>query len=212
MAAAVTPKLFEEETILEWFARHETANFAREGERNAAYLILNGIIQRAETFCNRRFLWQDQTTEEVSPYGKRLYLSRLPVADVESVHAFVDYSFSETSIIDADAYFLERDAVVIKTGQDWQYRRYRVTYSGGYTNYGVEPTDYPSGKYSSTALPDDLAQALLTQLNFEYANRTKAGVQSITDRDGSVTWNQPYQLLPMVKEVLYSYRVEHLPQ
>ncbi len=212
MATSVTPNLFEEETILEWFARHDTSNYAKEGEANAVYTILNGIIKRAESFCNREFIWSDDAVEEVSAYGNRLYLSRTPVKEIQSVTAFVDYEYAGTGVVDSDSYFLEQDAVVLKTGRDWAHRRYRVVYSGGYTNYGVPATEYLSDGYSSTALPADLAQAILTQLNFEYANRTKAAVQSVTDRDGSVTWNQPYQWLPMVKEVLHSYRAGHVPQ
>lgn len=212
MATTITPNLYEDESILEWFARHDTINFAKEGEKNAVYLILNSIINRAEKFCNRSFIWEDQATEDIKPYGNKLYLSRLPIADIESVTAFVDYNFAAANIVDADAYFLEGDSIILKTGRDWAHRIYRVTYSGGYTNYGVAVTDYASEVYTSTSLPHDLAQALLTQLNFEYANRTKAAVRSSTDRDGSVTWNQPYELLPMVKEVLLSYRAEHLPQ
>jgi hypothetical protein len=212
MAATVSPLLFEEETILEWFARHETVNYAREGEKNSVYLILNSIIRRAEAICNRSLVWQDHAFEDAAPYGPRLYLSRLPIADVQSLHAFLDYNYGSPNLIDPDAYFIEQDALVLKTGRDWAYRRYRATYSGGYSNYGAEPFEFASGGYASTPLPDDLAQAILTQLNFEYANRAKAAVRSVTDRDGSVTWNQPYEFLPVVRQVLQSYRADYIPQ
>ena len=211
MSYTVTPSLFTDEILTEWFAKSESTNYGKEANKHAVYIILNGIIKRAETHINVLLQWSNSFSENLAPVGKRLYPTRLPIANVESIQAFHDYEFAATNLVSSDAYFVEENSIILKGQADWGHRRYLVTYAGGYSPFGADPYDYASEGYSSTPLPDDLAQAILTQLNFEYANRTKAGIDSVTDRTGSVTRSQPLTWLPMVREVLDSYRREFIP-
>lgn len=189
-------KLFSEATIKLWYSETGTTNF-NGNERSQLITMMNGIISRAEQFCNIYFDYKDDFTEILKPVGSKIYVNRRPIASIQSIIPMVDGEYSTDNIVSEDLYYFEDNKIVLKSGL-WSNCKYQVTYSGGYTEYldGSEVNN----------LPDDLAEAFLMQLRFEFANRSKIGITASTDRDGTRTQYNQWGFLPGVKTILMKYQ------
>ena len=190
--------LFSESTIKTWFSESGTTNYNDENEKNLLITIVNGVVARCEEFCDLKFVYQSDYTEIVKPKLGSLKLELSPVSEVYSIIPLIDGSYSTDNALSTSSYYVDDNAIKLVSGGCWSHNKYQVNYSGGYQDY--LSTSLPP-------LPNDLAQAMLIQVKFDWENRKSVGVSSVTDLSGSRTQLNPWGLLPGVIAVLRKHKV-----
>ncbi len=190
--------LYYVDSVLAVISANGASEFANQSEQREVLRILNGIIKRAEQFCNTNFAKSLDIKEIVKPYGNKIYLNSRPIISFTSLfHQFPQTNAIPTDEVSADDFWInEIEGYIEKKSGSFFPENYIVNYDAGYSPYG---------SFSGYPFPDDIASALLDQLKFEFASRGSLHVSSESNQIGTVTRNRNLQWLPSVQSVLESY-------
>ncbi len=167
--------------------------------------LITAVSKRAETFCNREFEKKEQV-EVHDGGGKYLYLRALPVAEITSIICSDTWDWAAASPLSVSSYAFEAaTGMVLYRGGEWPYGEgaVRVTYTGGFDPLPEEGAEPPEGY---TPIPEDLQQAVCTQVAYEYRRRNDPGLQSVSFPDGSIQKMDMGEFLSSVKNTLLRYR------
>ncbi|MFZ5451464.1 MAG: hypothetical protein ACOZF2_06295 [Thermodesulfobacteriota bacterium] len=167
--------------------------------------LITAVSKRAEALCNREFEKKERV-EFHDGGGRYLYLRALPVAEIASIICSDTWDWAGASPLSVSSYAFDgATGMVLYRGGDWPYGEgaVRVIYTGGFDPFleeGVEPPD------GYTSLPEDLQQAVCTQVAYEYRRRNDPGLQAVAFPDGSVQKMYVGEFLSSVRNTLLRYR------
>jgi hypothetical protein len=167
--------------------------------------LITAVSKRAEAFCNREFEKKERV-EFHDGGGRYIYLRALPVAEIAAIKCSDTWDWPATSPLSLISYaFDEATGMVLYRGGDWPYGEgaIRVTYTGGFDPLLDEGAEPPEGY---TPVPEDLQQAVCTQVAYEYRRRNDPGLQTVAFPDGSVQKLDVGEFLSSVKTTLLRYR------
>jgi hypothetical protein len=167
--------------------------------------LITAVSKRAEAFCNREFEKKERV-EFHDGGGRYVYLRALPVAEIASIKCSDTWDWPATSPLSVISYaFDEATGMVLYRGGDWPYGEgaIRVTYRGGFDPLPAEGTEPPEGY---VPVPEDLQQAVSTQVAYEYRRRNDPGLQAVAFPDGSIQKMDVGEFLSSVKTTLLRYR------
>jgi hypothetical protein len=162
--------------------------------------IIERVSKRIESFLNRLLVKQERTVYRNA--GKRYYyLPAYPIDESATLTVVCD-GVTQTKNTD---YFVWSDEGLIEFQKDaipsyQDPKEVVITWTGGYATSGEGDTE-------CLAVPEDIQDAALKQVVYNYRRRKDIGVSSISMPDGSVT-KMPIDasLLPEVKDELIKYR------
>jgi hypothetical protein len=175
-----------------------------EADSLLAWLI-TAVSKRAEAFCNREFEKKERV-EFHDGGGRYLFLRALPVVDIASIKCSDTWDWAAASPLSVISYaFDAATGMVLYRGGDWPYGEgaIRVNYTGGFDPFLEEGTEPPEGY---TPIPEDLQQAVCTQVAYEYRRRNDPGLQAVAFPDGSIQKMDVGEFLSSVKNTLLRYR------
>jgi hypothetical protein len=167
--------------------------------------LITAVSKRAEAFCNREFEKKERV-EFHDGGGRHLYLRALPVAEIASITYSDTWDWAGASPLSVTSYAFEpATGMVLYRGGEWPYGEgaVRVTYTGGFDPFLEEGAEPPEGY---TPIPEDLQQAVCTQVAYEYRRRNDPGLQAVAFPDGSLQKMDVGEFLSMVKTTLLRYR------
>jgi len=167
--------------------------------------LITAVSKRAEAFCNREFEKKERI-ELHDGGGRYIYLRALPVAEIASMICSDTWDWAAASPLSVSSYAFEAaTGMVLYRGGDWPYGEgaIRVTYTGGFDLLPAEGAEPPEGY---TPIPEDLQQAVCTQVAYEYRRRNDPGLQAVSFPDGSIQKMDVGEFLSMVKTTLLRYR------
>jgi hypothetical protein len=167
--------------------------------------LIAAVSKRAEALCNREFEKKERV-EFHDGGGKYLYLRALPVAEIASIICSDTWDWGAASPLSVTSYAFDAGTgMVLYRGGEWPYGEgaVRVTYTGGFDPFLEEGAEPPEGY---TPIPEDLQQAVCTQVAYEYRRRNDQGLQAVSFPDGSIQKMDVGEFLSMVKTTLLRYR------
>jgi hypothetical protein len=167
--------------------------------------LITAVSRRADAFCNREFEKKERV-EFHDGGGRYIYLRALPVAEIASIKCSDTWDWAATSPLSVISYaFDAATGMVLYRGGDWPYGEgaIRVTYTGGFDPLPDEGTEPPAGYLP---VPEDLQQAVCTQVAYEYRRRNDPGLQVVAFPDGSIQKLDVGEFLSAVKNTLLRYR------
>lgn len=151
--------------------------------------LITQCSKRAETFCNRLFE-KTARTQKFNAGRKDIFLPAYPIDSTATLTVILD---EETLTVNDDYYVYNDEGWIefFSTPSYIEPQQISITWTGG---------------YASDAVPDDLQYAVMLQVAFMFRRRKDLGVSSISLPDGSMSVNNPADLLPEVKHILRSYK------
>ena len=163
---------------------------------------MEGLSARLERFLNRDLKSQEYTEQfDSDGYRSAIWVRGIPIASTPAVQLWddPDRTFAAVSkvastdyAVYADEGRLQLDAGSFAGGN----RSIRATYTGGYAETS-----------NVLGIPDDLKQAFLIQLRYEWENRNKIGLTGQSTGPGaSVTLMEKFDLQPVVRRSLTPFR------
>ena len=167
--------------------------------------LITAVSKRADALCNREFEKKERV-EFHDGGGKYLYLRALPVAEIASIICSDTWDWAASSPLSTSIYAFDgATGMVLYRGGDWPYGEVavRVTYTGGFDPLPVEGAEPPEGY---TPIPEDLQQAVCTQVAYEYRRRNDPGLQAVAFPDGSIQKMDVGEFLSGVRNTLLRYR------
>lgn len=163
------------------------------------------ITGRFEIECNRTFGY-GQTTEEFHADEMELRVARYPIdtAQAISFQLLTRSADGWQAITPAPNYIIRQNCVISLESQTGASRaQLRVNYYGGYL--------LPDGTTAGTvALPNEVEQAAIEQVVYQYQNKDRLGVGSVSGQGGAITNTGKLDLLAHVQAVLSRY-VRYMP-
>ncbi len=169
--------------------------------------VITGLESLFNSFTQRTLLvTAADITEYYSAEGPYLQIDRYPIVSITSIKETLDYAFDS-----ATALTVNTDYRLVKTGKNgviyrmhipWQSAAdgVQVVYRAGYCPAGQSPS---AGEF---AMPADLREAAIEQASFIFKRRDDIGLASVGFEGGSLQKFSAIKLLPMVEQVLKSYR------
>lgn len=169
--------------------------------------IILGIESLFDDYTGRRLIQPTvAVTECYTGEGAYLQLQRYPVILISSIKEALDYDFDSI-----DALVANSDYRILKDGLKgilWRILgkwstvpgSIQIIYRGGYCPAGQTPAE------NETAVPSDLREAAILQACFLFKRKDDLGLSSVSFQGGSVSKFADIELLPMVKQVLDSYK------
>ncbi|MBI4764667.1 MAG: hypothetical protein HY787_08685 [Deltaproteobacteria bacterium] len=167
--------------------------------------LITAVSKRAEALCNREFEKKERL-EFHDGGGKYLYLRALPVAEISSIKGSDTWDWAAASPLSTTSYAFDGvTGMVLYRGGEWRYGEgaIRVTYTGGFDPFLEEGAELPEGY---TPIPEDLQQAVCTQVAYEYRRRNDPGLQAVAFPDGSIQKMDVGEFLGAVRNTLLRYR------
>lgn len=167
--------------------------------------IILGFEAAFESYVQRRLILNSaDQTEHFTGLGPWLRTSRYPVVSITSIKESYAYDFDSADALVADTdYRLKADkGLILRIGCDWPpvVDSVEIQYRGGFS-----PADSVLGE-GEFAMPADLREALISQVTMVFKRRNDIGLSGISVEGGSFSKFTSYDLLPLVKDVLDSYR------
>lgn len=185
-------------TLADLKSRLGIANTADDTRLTA---LITQVGARFAKFCDRDFERATAAVEYHDPL-RFLVLRHFPA---ETLALYYDTSrvFGATTLLTVDEHYIFNAAnghvyLSIDTCQRIPLT-IKAIVTGGYVPAGTTPGT------GQTAIPEDIARAVLQQCEFEWKNHSEFGRQSISLQGQSVSVAE-YNLLPEVKATLNSYR------
>ena len=155
--------------------------------------LLDSLIaqnsKRIEKFCNRLFE-KTARTQKFNAGRKDIFLPAYPIDSTATLTVTLD---STVQTLNTD-YYVYHDEGWIEFFVSPSYtepQQLSITWTGG---------------YAVADIPSDLQYAAMLQVAFMFRRRKDLGVSSISLPDGSMSVNNPADLLPEVKHIIRSYR------
>lgn len=152
-------------------------------------LIIAQVSKRFETFCNRSFE-KIARTQKFNAGRKDFFLPAYPIDLTAALTITVD----SNAVTKDDDYFVYEDSGWIEFVYKPSYyepQQISITWTGG---------------YAVADIPSDLQYAAMKQVAFIFRRRKDVGISSVSLPDGSMSINNPDDLLPEVKNILRSYK------
>lgn len=167
--------------------------------------MIRGVSGQFDTYADRIFLLNSSdATETFSSFGRYLSVPRFPIVSVTSVKEASDYDFSSaTSLTVNDAYRVVNDkGYIYRLAASWSSGpdENQVVYKGGYVGPGATVSA------GETALPNDIREAAIMQVQFVLNRRGDVGLTAVSSTGMSITKFSAMDLLPLVKKTLNMYR------
>ena len=173
--------------------------------------MLNRLISNIEDIFNnytkrKLLLNAAAVTEYYTGQGRYLQLDRYPVVSITSIKQALDYDFDNVdALIVNEGYRLlsaGKNGIIISIYLNWAETpdSIQVVYTGGYCSAGQTPGD---GEY---AMPADLREAAIEQVTFFFKRKDDIGLSGVGFQGGSISKFSAMDLLPIVKNILDSYR------
>jgi hypothetical protein len=174
--------------------------------------IIAGFTSLADRMTNRVLLATEEDVLEYYTGGTALLqVRRYPILTITSVKE------SETGDFDEAAALIEGDDWrLVSKGLSGVIRRLwglwspeidgiQIVYRGGYAAAGAEEQEdgLPDGEI---AMPADLREAAIKQCSMEFQRRDDLGISGTTFEGGGFNKFTDMQMLPVVRDVLESYR------
>lgn len=168
-------------------------------------LRILAVTKRASSFCKRDFE-QASRTELYHGGESRIYVDNPPIKSIESI-VWDDFGDFEAGFVipEVDYFIVNRDWDIAHTsgpfpGGD---NGLQAIYTGGYKSASetIEATDTVS------QIPPDLSLAIAQQVAWEFKRRKDTGLTDVSFPDGSIIKAPERMFLPLVADVLKSYRV-----
>ena len=162
-------------------------------------LRILSVTRRASSFCGRNFE-QASYTEIHNGGEQKLYVDNPPIASVTSI-VWDDFGdFANGFTIPAADYFI--------VSRSWAIAHTSGPYPGGDDGLQLEYVGgYLSASDASTTIPRDLSFAIAQQVAYEFRRRKDTGLTDVSMPDGSITKVAERMFLPLVQDVLKTYRV-----
>lgn len=165
-------------------------------------LRIQHVTRRAGTFCNRNF--EQASYTEIHDGGEsRIYPDNPPIVSVTSLvwDDFGDFSAGFT-IPTADYLVVNRGWDIASTAGPFPGGQHglQLAYVGGYL----------TASNASSVIPADLSGAIAQQVVYEFRRRKDTGLTDVSMPNGDITKVAERDFLPLVKDVLKSYRVPHI--
>jgi len=167
--------------------------------------LITAVSKRAENFCNREFEKKERV-EFHDGGGKYLFLRALPVAEIASIICSDTWDWAAASPLSVSSYAFEAaTGMVLYRGGEWPYGEgaIRVAYTGGFDPFSPEGAEPPE---NYAPIPEDLQQAVCTQVAYEYRRRNDPGLQAVAFPDGSMQKMDVGEFLSAMKNTLLRYR------
>jgi hypothetical protein len=168
--------------------------------------IIAGITGIFEGHCQRPLvITAADIVENYTGLSNYLKLNRYPVVSITSIIETWDYSFDETPLTANTDYRLinvGKNGLLYRLYMSWRdlADSIQVTYRGGYTAAGDVPGE------GETAIPDALKEAAILQCCFVFKRRDDIGLSAVSFDGAGFQKFSAIKLLPMVSDVLNSYR------
>jgi len=172
-------------------------------------VVLNRIILGIENIFDnytRRKLIQvaADVTEYYAGCGQYLQLDRYPVIAITSVKQALDFAFDSADALLADENYrlLGTTGIIYRLYQDWYSLpdSIQVICRGGYCPAAQAPGT------GETALPAELREAAIEQSCFLFKRKDDLGLSSVSAEGGSISKFSAMKLLPLVTDILDSYK------
>lgn len=165
-------------------------------------LRIQQVTKRAGSFCNRNFERASYT--EIHNGGEsRIYPDNPPVVSITSIvwDDFGDFAAGFT-IPTVDYFIVNRGWDVAHTSGPFPGGEHglQVEYVGGYL----------TASDASSVIPADLSGAIAQQVTYEFRRRKDTGLTDVSMANGDITKVAERDFLPLVKDVLKTYRVPHV--
>jgi hypothetical protein len=152
-------------------------------------LIITGISARIELYLNRNL--EKIARTQYFDAGRRHYF--LPAYPIDLTASLIVTLDEAVQTKDDDYYVWENDGLIeFYAAPDYvEPRQISIVWTGGYT---------------AATMPSEIQYATMLQSAFIFRRRKDIGVSSISMPDGSLSVNNPTDLLPDVKSLLKSLR------
>jgi hypothetical protein len=161
----------------------------------------------AKTYTGRTLIAPAASaTEYYTGLGQFLQVMAYPIISITSIKEASDYDYTNADALVVNTEYrlvnLGLKGVIYRTWGTWLDLpdSVQLVYRGGYCAAGVTPS---TGEFE---LPADLREAAIEQVSFLFKRRDDIGVSSNSFQGGSINVFASMDLLPMVKQVLESYR------
>jgi hypothetical protein len=167
--------------------------------------IIPGIEKYFDTYTGRNLVLNSVDVIEYAAGGSPwIRTRRFPVVSITSIKEAFDYDFANADSLLADTdYRLKADSgLILRLHRSWldTFDGVEVKYKGGYKPAGQTPAA------GETAMPDDLREAAISQSCLVFKRRDDIGLSGTSFDGGSFSKFTSFDLLPMVKDILESYR------
>ena len=167
--------------------------------------IVLGIENIFDNYTRRKLI---QTAADVTEYyagcGQYLQLARYPVIALTSIKQALDYDFDSADALTANEHYRLRstDGIIYRLYQEWYSppESIQVIYRGGYCPAAQTPGT------GETALPPELREAAIEQSCFLFKRKDDIGLSSVSAEGGSISKFSAMKLLPLVTDILDSYK------
>jgi hypothetical protein len=169
--------------------------------------LIDSFAAIAKTYTGRTLIAPAaDATEYYTGLGQFLQVMAYPIIAVTSIKEAADYDYTNAEALTANTdYRLVNGGlkgVLYRTWGNWLDLpdAVQITYRGGYCAAGVTPS---TGEHE---LPADLREAAIEQVCFIFKRRDDIGLSSNSFQGGSINVFASMDLLPMVKQILETYR------
>ena len=163
---------------------------------SALELWMNSIQGRFDSYCERQFLYSASTTETFDGYTRALGVRVWPIEAVSSIVIDADQDWDNVAALEMDDYRVnyERGLIYYGTaGVRWPgaVQSIRVIYSGGM----LKSDTTAASSYVRASDRETLRRAMFLQMNFEWRNRTRLGMNEIRHDGASAQIGAQVQML-----------------
>lgn len=166
-------------------------------------LLVDAFHQRAQVYTGRQFESKQRTMTFSPQEGDQIIrlpafddLSASPDGSISTVHESTDQDWVAANLTSSDDYrYNSRTGALVKPYGQWQHGWdcVRVVWTDGWVD-----------------APADLRMVCVLQVVYWYQNRSKIGTKQVSfQQGGSASTHAQAELLPEVREVLDTYRVEY---
>jgi hypothetical protein len=191
--------------------------------------VINGIIVSVENIFNSYLqrillLTSDDVTEYYTTIDgqERLRVNRYPIVSITSIKEAADYNFDAVDplVVNTDYRIIAggikgiiyRVNVALLSDQSYEIDQdlgqywlkgddaIQIIYRGGFCPVNTTPGA------GETPLPADLREAAIMQSSFVFKRKDDIGLHSVSAHGGSISKFADIELLPMVKQILDTYK------
>ena len=162
--------------------------------------LIDKVSARVEGLLGGRMLYKEERTEYFSPKpgeGQTFQLAAFPVdtAQTFTIKTAFDRDWDNTAALDSAAYYLDTTDGVLcldLAALDYGPHTLQVVYTGG---LGTSATALDANNA-------DLRFSAAQQVAFEYEQRQRLGVLSVSGPDGSASLLAAHQILPALQAAI----------
>lgn len=135
--------------------------------------LINRYSTLFESHMNKNVLRREYTEYYDGGGNSILFVDQYPITNISGISDDSDWSWADTTLIDADSYRVSNDNYIIfrsTTLGDYD-QNVKITYTAGYKD-----------------VPEDIKHACIKEVVRSYDNRQEVGITSKSMLDGSVSY------------------------